>query len=349
MLSFYAVGLVAVSSLLLIFCGDDDDGKKGGSGSEHTLKIGGIGTHVTTSTELKVTAEIMHDTSLVDKGDVASSKVTLTIKCGDNQVAEQKGKAAEAGKVVFDTIRVEGEHFTGSCTAFVHTKIANKDVRAEYKFNVGTEEDAGNNKLAACPSDKPTLPAQLVIGESLDITSTVTLKVQPNNMCDGSVALIYYDAVHNEVREVLTAGEVIKPISGKVSGLAIVQVESTLACKDVPPSVNLAVSPCFEGGETIAVAGAPNAPSLDEANFSDDNGKIKLSWSGAQNFSGGAEVFFNNAAEGNEWTRHSDGALQWHNNSNVTSMLDYTLPVRALVKVAYSGGEVHWLYFKRDS
>lgn len=359
MRSMVMFGVVWVAATLLVFCeGDDgDNGQKSGSETEYNLKLDGIGAHVLTDTELKFTVEIRHDDALIDTGDVATTKLSLEIKCGEHQVALQEDMPATAGKVEFDTVRVEGEHFTGSCTAHVVAKIDGKDVSVEHEFRVGPEVAV---MLPSAPTEdgeyvSPTADSAVVVGRPFMIISSRDLKVQPNEMCKGNLVLVYYDAKNNTAREVLTAGETIKSVDGAVAGLAVVKVRAEVNVADActstnePASIVLAVSPGLPKGFRLEISEATDAPSLAGASLSDDSGKIKLDWTSVQNFSGGAEVFFNNATEGNEWTRHSDAALQWSNNGNVTSTLDYTLPVRALVKAVLSGGGVHLLLFSKDS
>ena len=372
MRSLYAVGLVTIASSLLVCCiFKGGEGEEGGnvSDSKYKLKIGGVGTHVTTSTELKATVEIMHDNQLVSEGDVASSKVTLTIKCGDNQVAEQKDKAATAGKVVFDAIKVEGDNFTGDCTLTVSAKPAGEDVSTEHKFKVSDQAVITLPEPTTNDEDElPTAPNTALVGRPFVVPSTAaTLKVQPNELCDGALVLVYYNESNKTVREVLTAGEAVKPVKGVVSGLAVVKAKANVdlekKCKsedaddkddkdeeeedeEPPPSIVVAISPGFPKGLRLKISEASDAPSLANASLSDDNG-LKLSWSTATGFDDGADVFFNNRTEGNEWTRHSD-TLEWSNASKAISTLDYVEPVKALVKVNLSGdGGDHWLYFRK--
>ena len=204
----------------------------------------------------------------------------------------------------------------------------------------------------------PTVGMQSIVGRTVSVISPVALKVQPNDLCKNNLVLIYYDAQNNMVREVLTAGEHIAPVNGVVSGLVLVKAQADVdvasVCqnkddKSLPPSVVVAALPGFPKGLRLPVAAADNEPSLGSALLSDEGGKIKLSWSAANDFDGGAEVFFNSNTEGNTWTQHS-GNLSWDaTGGEVISTLDYTLPVKALVKVSFSDGGTHWLYFSQRS
>ena len=362
MRSVYAVGFVVVAAAMLVFC-NDDKSDESGSESEYKLKADGIGANVVTNTELKVTTEIMQSDKLVNEGDVATTEVSLEIKCADNQVATQD-KAATEGKATFDAIKVEGDKFTGDCTLTVSAKIAGKDVSAEHNFKV---VDEAVITLPDLPSDNngddsnggvyvpPTAPDTAIVGRSFVIPSTVDLKVQPNAMCKGNLALAYYDAENNKVREVLTAGENIKPVNGVISGLIVIKtradVEIADVCQDkgdmsIPPSIVVAVSPGFPQGLRLKVNEAANAPALESASLLDDGGKIKLSWSATNGFEGDAKVFFNNATEGNEWIQHTS-SVAWGTDKEAVSTLAYDVPVKALVMVDYAGSK-HWLYFSKS-
>ena len=116
--------------------------------------------------------------------------------------------------------------------------------------------------------------------------------------------------------------------------------------KSLPPSIVVAVSPGFPQGLRLKVSETANAPALEGASFVDDSGKIKLSWSTLSGFEGGAEVFFNNKVEGNEWTRHSSN-IAWDKDKEIVSTLTYDVPVKALIMVDYAGSK-HWLYFSKS-
>ena len=74
----------------------------------------------------------------------------------------------------------------------------------------------------------PTAPDTAIVGREFVVASPVDLKVQPNELCYGNLALIYYDAQNNKVREVLTAGETFKPVKGVIAGLALVKVRANV-------------------------------------------------------------------------------------------------------------------------
>ena len=63
-------------------------------------------------------------------------------------------------------------------------------------------------------------------------------------------------------------------------------------------------------------------------------------------FDDGAEVFFNNKGEGNEWTRHTTSKVAWDKDIEVVSALAYAVPVKALIMVEHKGSK-HWLYFSK--
>ena len=356
-----SIFLVLFAATLLVFCGDDEDDKDASvadkppvSKSGYSLKVSGVGSSVATGTYMHVVAEIMQNSKLVDNGDVATTKATLVIKCGDNQVAEQKDKAATAGKVKFDAIKVEGDNFTGDCKLTVSAKPAGEDVSAERKFKVKKSNVRDLPKCAG--SNKPSLPTSIVVGEPFEIESSVEVKVQPNSLCRdkdtsaNNLALIHYDTASKLVREVLSAGVALKPTSGKISGLALVQVKSgdlSAICSE-GLSVNISVMPCSADGVGIDITAASNPPSLSDVGLSEKGGKIKMNWKRANGFSSG-ELFFNNVTEGNEWTHYNKTLnLKTDQGGDADSTLDYALPVRALMRAVLSGG-AHWLFFKKDS
>ena len=361
MQSVYAFGFVVVTAAMLAFCNGDDSDESGNE-SEYKLKIGGIEATVVTNTELQVAAEIMHDDKLVNEGDVATTEVSLEIKCTDHQIVTQD-KAATEGKATFDAIKVEGDKFTGDCTLTVSAKIAGKDVSAEHNFKVVDEavitlpdprSDNNGDDSNGGVYVPPIAPDTAIVGRSFVVASPVDLKVQPNAMCEGNLALVYYDVENNEVREVLTAGENIKSVNGVVSGLAVIKRRADVkvedACQDkddksLPPSIVVAVSPGFPQGLRLKISETANSPALEDASLLDDGGKIKLSWSTVSGFESGAEVFFNNKVEGNEWTRHTSN-VAWDADKEVVSALAYEVPVKALVMVDYAGSK-HWLYFSK--
>lgn len=359
MRSVYAVGLVVIAALALVFCDDDDDsdgvGNKSGSTPEYALKISGIGAAITAGTEVKVTAKITQDGKAVTEGNVTTTEVSLHIKCGNNEVAKQENKSAAAGKVQFDAIKVEGDNFTGDCTLTVSAEINKKDISAEQKFKIVDEavitlpDPSTSGKL-------PTTPDTAIVGMPFIIPSTADiLKIQPNELCKGALVLVYYDAINKTVREVLTAGEAVKPVKGIVSGLAVVKAQADVdlgnACKKGDTSsIVLAISPGFPTGLRLKIAEASDAPSLDASLAAAENG-IEMSWATATGFDGGADIFFNNKAEGNEWTHYS-GTPNWAaSGGDAYSSLAYVLPVKALVKVKPHGERKvpHWLYFMKDN
>ena len=382
MRSLYLAGLMAIAAIMLVFCGDDgDDGDKpavedAGSGSGYALKIGGIATHATKGTDLKVTVDIMYNDKLATEGAVASTKVSLAIKCGDDEVAEQKDVAAKAGKVEFAAIKTEDAKFAGDCTLTLKAKLAGEDVKIEHKFNFVAEDVL---VLPDPPTDggddddyvPPVLSSVATVGRPFIVPSAAaTLKVQPDSLCKGNLVLIYYNDSNKTVREVLTAGETIKPVKGAVSGLAVVKarpdVDVAKACEDedaeqkrkdkkedeiLPPSIVIAISPGFPKGLRLEVKDASDAASLIGNAFSSgNNSKMKFTWTDLSGFEGGAGIFFNNKTEGNEWTKHS-GNITWTKSSGtagVTSTLAYVLPVKALIQVKPTGNRAvpHWLYFK---
>ena len=107
MQSVYAVGFVVVAATMLVSC-NDKKSYQSGSESEYKLKIDGIEANVVTGTEIKVTAEIMRGDKLVNEGGVATTAMSLAIKCADHQVATREKNAIE-GKAIFDAIKVEGD------------------------------------------------------------------------------------------------------------------------------------------------------------------------------------------------------------------------------------------------
>ena len=364
MRSVYAVGFVVIAAAMLVFCDGNND--KSGSESEYKLKIVGIGAKVVSNTKLKVTAEIMHNNKLVSEGDVATTNVLLEINCAEHQVATQE-KAAVDGKAVFTAINVEGDKFINNCRAIVSAKIAGKNVSDEHEFEVG------NNAVIRLP-DTPSVDSNgdngnddsyipiasdtAVVGRSFVIPSSADLKVQPDELCNGNLFLLYYDANSEKVREVLTAGETIKSNNGMVSGLVVVKAQENVEIANVcqsdsdeslPPSIVVAVSPGFPQGLRVKVSEAASTPSLDSVFLFDKDGKIGLRWSAPNGFEDGAEVFFNNQTEGNEWTRYANN-ITWDKDSDkdvIVSSLDYDEPVKALIMVEYKGSK-HWLYFSQQ-
>ncbi len=353
------VSMVAVAALL-VFCSDDEEQ---GAVGDYKLQLDGISENVTIGTQLDVSAQIVADGKTVGEGDAAVATVLLVIKCGEHEIDKQEKKAAK-GKVNFDTIKVEGENFDGSCTATLSAKIAGQDVSDTLEFEVGIEA------MIALPEpdqnqdgdELPTARTQAVVGQAFSIVSKVDLKVQPDELCNRKLTLIYYDAKKNTVREVLTAGEVIKPVKGRISGLAVVKLDASVKlseCVDKqggskntqgsdPTSITVAVSPGFAKGLKINLIEATTVPQLAGASLSGQGGKIKLDWSKAENFtSQGAQVFFNSVTEGNEWSRYSGDDITWGASAGESvSVLAYDLPVKALVKVNLDDrGAAHWLYF----
>lgn len=353
---------VFVAAVFLVFCGDDKNGD--GAESGYKLELEGIASKVALDTTLNISVQIMAGNKLITKGDSAQAKVSLLIVCGDNEIAKQE-KAAVEGKASFAAIKVEGDNFKGDCTATASAKLAGKDVSAAHEFTVSL------HTVVTLPDKKPTngdeeyvpptADEPVPVGRPFDIPSAVDLKVQPNDLCkdkDGHnrLALIYYDASNNRVSAVLTAGETIKAGDGVVSGLAVVKLDPGLDIATCisegssVPSITLAVSPKFPKGLRLKIVVADNPPSLTPPNtstpLSSDSDKIKLSWEKdkLKGFANGAEIFFNNVTEGNEWTRYS-GTPNWGESGSATSTLAYDLPVKALVRVKLSSGGMHWLYF----
>ena len=76
---------------MLVSC-NDKKSYQSGSESEYKLKIDGIEANVVTGTEIKVTAEIMRGDKLVNEGGVATTAMSLAIKCADHQVADAREK-----------------------------------------------------------------------------------------------------------------------------------------------------------------------------------------------------------------------------------------------------------------
>lgn len=367
MRSIQMIGVVLLAGASLVFCGDD--GKKGGSESKYKLKLSGLGANVTAGTDITVTVKITHDDETVTEGDVASTELTLHIECGDHEVAKQEDKAADKGEVKFDAIMVEGDKFTGECTLTVSGKIAGEDVEKKSDFTVS------DNALITIGDldDGATIPNVAIVGRpfSFIVESTEKwVKVQPNELCGvkpgekPKLLLIYYDTKTESWREVLTDGASIKPVKGVVSGLAAVKASSDVdvaqVCKDNknaddPPSIEIDVSGDqrlelkLKKGLRLKIMEASDTPSLGNATLDDQGGKLKLSWTTLSGFEGGAELFFNNATEGNEWTQHD--SVTWKDNGSVVSELDYEAPVKVLIKVEPTGSRKvsHWLYFSKDS
>ena len=347
--------LMLTAAVFLVYCGDDDDDKAGGGSSTYTLKIGGIGTQVTIGTDLNVTTDIMQGNEAITAGDIASSKVSLAIECGQHKVAEQKDKAATAGKVAFDAITVQGDNFTGNCTATVSSNIGGKAVSVTHTFEVTAKS------VIQLPSQSnggtPITDTAAIVGRPFSIAANGNLKIQPDELCDSNLALIYYDAQNNSVREVHSGGENIAPEGGAVSGLALVKVgqgDIAQVCKDpsdssLPPSILISVMPGFPAGLRMKVSEASDAPTL-TATLIDEGGKVALQASAAAGFDGGADIFFN-ASMGNRWTKHT-GTIDWTAASvKVVSSLDYpSRPqplIKALVMVKPHGTRQvsHWLYY----
>jgi len=355
MRSVWMVSAVLLAGASLVFCGDDGPSKKSGSESEHKLKVSGLSEKEATGAELNVTVEITHDNKKVTEGDVASTKLSLHIKCGEHEVHKQENKAAEDGEVTFDPIPIEGDKFTGDCTLTVSGKIEGEDVKYEKNFKVSATANVTLPK--ASESDPlPTASSAVIVGRPFSfevVESSKFLKVQPQSregLCKGNLLLIYYDGT--TVREVLTAGESIKPVDRVVSGLAVVKVTPDVniaqSCKgenaSLPPSIELTASPNLLKGMRLPVNEASGTPSLGNATLAKNaGGRLKLSWGTRSGFEGDAELFFNNATEGNEWTKH--GSVTGDNGS-VTSTLAYAAPVRVLIKVKTGESTPpHWLYF----
>ena len=350
-----AVSTVCIAAMMLVFCSDDENGDD--AKSKYELQLDGIANRVTVGTDLNISVQIMAGDELVS--DDASTKVALVIKCGTNEVAKQE-KTAVKGKASFDAIKISGDNFKGDCVVTVSAKLHGKNISKTHEFKVGDEAVITLPKPPPQDSDDevyvpPTAPNTAIVGREFIIASTVDLKVQPNDLCDRKLALIYYDASNNTVREILTAGETIKSVDGVASGLAIVKIDNSWnvsncvskSDKNAPPSITIAVSPGFPKGLRLEVTQL-TPPSL-PASLSNKSNKIKLEWSsGATGFDNGADIFFNNATEGNEWTRYS-GTPNWKKNSggDANSTLDYALPVKALLHVKPSGERKvsHWLYF----
>lgn len=358
MRSIQMIGVVLLAGASLVFCGDDGKkGKKSGSESKYKLKISGLSENEATGAELNVKLTITSDNKPVTEGDVASTELTLLIECGKHEVAKQEDKAADKGEVKFDPISIEGDKFTGDCTLTVSGKIAGEDVEVKQNFSVS----ANANITLPKPSESdplPTASSAVIVGRpfTFNVDSADKLKVQPQThegLCKGNLLLIYYDGT--TVREVLTAGETIKPKNKVVSGLAVVKVSPDVkvaqACKDdkdasSSPSIELTASPNLLKGMQLPVNEASDTPSLGNATLENDNDKIKLSWTTVEGFEGGADVFFNNALEGNEWTKHSPD-VTWNASGSVVSTLAYELPVKVLIKVKATGARKvpHWLFF----
>lgn len=358
MRSVWTISAVLLAGASLVFCGDDNTSKKSGSESEHKLKVSGLSEKEATGAELNVTVEITHDNKKVTEGDVASTELSLHIKCGEHEVHKQENKAAKDGEVTFDPVPIEGDKFTGECTLTVSGKIAGEDVKYEKTFKVSAT--ANVTLPTASESDPlPTASSAVIVGRpfTFNVDSDDKLKVQPQTregLCKGNLLLIYYNDKTKTVKEVLTNGEAIKPVDKVVSGLAVVKVTSDVniaqACKgeknaSLPPSIELTASPNLLKGMRLPVNEASDTPSLGNATLANAGNKLKLSWGTRSGFEGDAELFFNNATEGNEWTQH--GSVT-EDNGSVTSTLAYTAPVRVLIKVKTGESTPpHWLYFSK--
>lgn len=344
----HAFALIYAVAVFLTSCG--------GRSSKYTLKIGGIGAHATKGTDIRITAKIMQGGKTVVKGSVASSKVSLEISCNQNKITEQKNKQAAAGEVAFDAVRVQGNNFTGNCILKLNANIGGKAVSVTHAFKI-TAKPIINLPPSTSDGSIPITDNSAVIGRPFALAASGKLKIQPDELCNGSLVLVYHDAQADTVREVNTGGESIMPVDGKVSGLALVKVGGDIAdCKapnsNADPSIVISVVPSHPAGLRLKISEASDSPALN-ATVADASGRVALkSPTPASGFDNGASIFFN-ASKANRWTKHNR-AVNWSSAVNIVSDLSYPsdgtgeTPAKALIIVKPHGEREsdHFLYYQ---